>query len=65
MKKELLLGLGLATWVAGFAQEWVAPETKMMEKGDEAKKEIVMQQDSTNQELAKTMTFEDAIRFMN
>ena len=56
MKKELLLGLGLAAGVAGFAQEWVAPETKMMEKGDEAKKEIVMHQDSTRKQVADTIS---------
>ena len=60
MKKELLLGLGLAAWVAGFAQEWVAPETKMVEKEDEAKKEIVMQQDSTRKEVANTISRYDA-----
>lgn len=65
MKKELLLGLWmLASW-ATFAQEWVAQEIDTIESNDKVKQEIVMQQDSTNQELAKTMTFEDAIRFMN
>lgn len=56
MKKELLLGLGLAAWVAGFAQEWVTPESKTMEKENEAKKEIVMQQDSTRKQVADTIS---------
>ena len=61
--KKLLLGLGLA-WAA-LAQEWVAQEIDTIESNDKVKQEIVMQQDSTNQELAKTITFDDATRFMN
>ena len=60
MKKELLLGLGLAAWAAAYAQEWVTPETKTIEKETEAKKEIVIQQDSTRKEVADTISRYDA-----
>ena len=64
MKKELLLGLWmLASW-ATFAQEWVNTET--LNKNDTIPVEtVVIATDSTSKELAKTITFKDATRFMD